>query len=671
MAGKRGRPKKVPEPAAPASSSDEIQKIIEKYKEYRNGGGGCGLWAEENLCAPIYEPGKPFAEWFPIKDLPKTPHKETGRSPWGMWQEHKKILKEALRMENGKFVHSLIVFCWPRGEAKSFLANVIIMWRFFCFPRMKLVLCANSKEQSSFLQYNEIRSMIENSPKLLNIIGKRNIQEKEIRRRVNGKTVSKIQTISSFSGIVSNITGYTFSEFFECKQPEFFEKIDTSLRNIPNAFGILDSTVSSKDHPLYRLYQSYVKKEDPAIYFSYRYSDTADYRDYWNPNNTPAQLHSLKIKHPFAFDRFFKNLWSAGAEKVFSQEDVDAFNYIGADNKVLCHAQVVDLIRRRHNIFDSDKERVKRGHRAWNPEKEIQQIEDRLWPVTSLYRLDKNGVPICAEVDALDRLSEIYDTDWAIIGGIDRADPMKIKTAARTMLTLIAKGLPGSRSNPNLGKVGAEGKTMLGSENSEALDVGADHLINFGPEKKNATIAMPMLSYVYFLLYVVDVADHSLEMLKTHILIGHEVFDGIDVVGGERYGLWDLSAWGDDYGVRCEIIHPTYNLQAAMFTYFCNLVRTGRFKGPPVTVQGSKEDIGDIVREEMMFFDHDADKRWFGSPEKKLKYGVQDDWMFAAGNAFYAGRLLNVESFRPRRGKQYWGEVFQPTGLMGNWFYGQ
>lgn len=625
---------------------------VARYNVYRNAGEGCCLWAEENVWVPIYPEGSDIAVWTPIYKLSKEPHPETGRSYWSMWENQKRILCEALRMENGRFVHRLIVFCWMRGEGKSFMANLIQMWKFFCWPKQNIVLCSNSKEQSSFLQYDEIKSMINHSPKLLKIVGKKNLQEKEIRRKDrSGNIVSKIQSISSFSGIVSNITGYAFSEFFECKRQGFFSKVDGSIRNVPNAIGVIDSTVSSKVHVLYQLNQAFKNNKDPLLYFSYRCSKDGNYKDFWHPNNTQAQLNSYRVTMPLGdFARFFQNLWSAGAEKIFSQEEIEAINYIGADQSANCHQRVIDLVRRKFEIIESDKRLIETGVDVWKQDNEIKNVEKHLWPVSDIYRIQtESGLPTIADVSCLEKLSGIYDTDWAISGGLDRADPLKRRTAARSIFTLIAKGLPGSRSNPDIGKIESQKKSK-----------GLSKKNHVKPELEVST-----LRYIYFLLYVGDIMDHSLEEFKKSILLGREEFDGIDIICSERYGAWDMVPWGENFDIKFELFHPTYAIQLAMFTYFYNLVNSGRFKAPPSAVPGSKLD--DIVKEEMMYFDHDDETKWFGSPEKALKRGVQDDCMFALANAIYGARFLNVDDFRPRQGNFYFGTMIQPTGLKGRW----
>ena len=185
--------------------------LKERLERYRRAPEGMFQWVEENVCLPIYPEGSDIVVWTPVREFNNLPETASGRSYSKMWEEQKKILREALRMENGRFVYRLIVLCWMRGEGKSILACLIKLWRFFCWQRMQIMLGANSKEQVKFVHFDIMRDIINHSPGLLAQVGSRNIQEKEIRLKdKRGNVGSLIRSISSFSGIVSNITGYTF-----------------------------------------------------------------------------------------------------------------------------------------------------------------------------------------------------------------------------------------------------------------------------------------------------------------------------------------------------------------------------------------------------------------------------------------------------------------------------
>jgi len=106
--------------------------------EYRKGGEGFCRWCEEMVHVPIYPEGSVIAEWVPLGRLPNTVNPDTGRSYKSMWEAQKHEAREALKMVRGKFVYRLIVLCWPRGEGKSFLACLIQLWKFFCWPKQQI-----------------------------------------------------------------------------------------------------------------------------------------------------------------------------------------------------------------------------------------------------------------------------------------------------------------------------------------------------------------------------------------------------------------------------------------------------------------------------------------------------------------------------------------------------
>ncbi|MFW6047237.1 MAG: hypothetical protein ACOCP4_05575, partial [Candidatus Woesearchaeota archaeon] len=103
------------------------EKIKRKRKiaEYRNGGDGFIKWAEENVRVPIYPIGSDVPVWTLLGEMPDDKVPETGRSYKELWDNEKEVIREALKMENGRFVRNLVVLCWMRGEGKSLLACLI------------------------------------------------------------------------------------------------------------------------------------------------------------------------------------------------------------------------------------------------------------------------------------------------------------------------------------------------------------------------------------------------------------------------------------------------------------------------------------------------------------------------------------------------------------------
>lgn len=585
---------------------------------YLSGGEGFIKWCEENVRIKIYVNG--LAVWCSLGELPTEINPKTGRCSRDMWNYQKEVATECLAMRHGRFLYRLIVLCWMRGEGKSLFVCLVQLWKFFNFPSQQIMLGANSKDQVKFVHFDIMRDIILNSPRLIRIIGRKNVQEKEIRlKNHKDEIVSIVRSISSFSGIVSNITGYTFSEIFDMKNPKFFTQLDGSIRNIPNAMGVIDSTVSAKEHILYSLYDTFKKGLDRTLYFSHRCSPKADHRDFTNPEMTQEQLNSYRAKFPGReFAMYFKNTWDAGAKKMFEKELILGMKYIGCGNALGEHSKVKRILKENLEYVENEKGQV-------DPEHPAQAALRNLTPITKIYSLKTSHMqPRSITMDELKNLSDIYDTNFALCAGIDRADPMKknIAKGARTIATLIAKGLPGSRSQP---------------------------MAHF--QKDNQ-----VLNYIYFLVGFNHVQFSDMNTIKKVIEDWADKLDGVDSLCTERWGMWDIGTWCEDNDIIFMPITSSYTVQRNYFSEFYSLVYNGRFKTPEIVVKGTRGD--DILVEEMALFDHDETKKFYGSPEKNKGDGVQDDSVYSIGCGIYGGMELSVDDFKERDIVEVFGEFY-------------
>ena len=632
------RRKKIKEVKLNGKMSKEQDNSLKKY---RNGGEGFILWCEDHIHLAIYKEGATVPTWIPMNQMPEDKHPETGRSYKDMWEMQKPILRKALAMENGRFLYRLIVLCWMRGDGKSLIACLIQLWKFFCFPRQQIMLGANSKDQVKFVHYDIMREIIQNSPKLLKIIGRKNIQEKEMRLVDSKKRViSIVRSISSFSGIVSNITGYTFSEIFDMKNPKFFVQLDGSIRNMPNALGVIDSTVSEKSHILYKLYESSLASQGDGsnlTYFSYRCSPAGAQEDFFNPQMTQKQLDDYRRKFPAVeFARYFQNLWDTGITRLFSDEVLEAMRYIGMGSKLVIGGDTIQKLIKEKNEKKKLLDIPEDERRFPVNVDEIKQHEKTLYslltPISDIYRLDYSTY-FCDMANSydLDKLTEIFDTNWVIGCGVDRADPMKEKQdGARTIVSFIAKGLKGSRSNP----------AAYTSENS----------VN---------------QYLYVVLGIVHIASSSLEDIKAQINLAENEYQYIDTFCSERWGMFDIEPWLVDKDIDVDIIHPSPAKQKEGFSELFVAVNNERFKCPPIGYHGSKKQ--DILYEEMEIVETTPGKDWYGSPEKFKSGGIQDDSVFSVVWNIYGLRFKTVDDMQPRVGKDFLGQFIQNKQLLGSY----
>ena len=620
----------------------DTPKEEDEYEEieisYRDGAEGMIAWCEDKVYLPIYPMNSEISIWWPMGDLPSEVNPKTGRSYQDIWEFQKGVLHECLKQDDaGQFLFRLIVLCWMRGEGKSILAVLIQMWKFFNWPRQLIALGANSKDQIKLVHFDWIRDLILNSPELLKDVGGyKNVREKEIQLRDSkNRLQSFIRPISTATGIVSNITGYTFSEIFAMKKKDFFTQLDGSIRNVPNAFGVIDSTVSAKKHVLYQLYQGVITGKTKNVYFSYRCSPTGSFEDFTHPHMDQDQLDDYEVKFPFGeFEKYFKNVWSAGARKVFTRPMIEEMSVLGAEGGMFNHPRIKELLDRKEQLIDMrttlEQKTFNRDKGLGGIGKRIGEVLDVLQPVSNLYALsDQYGQPKSASLDDLILLGQFLDTDWAIIAGTDFGDPYSTASNARSTAIVLAKGLPGSKSDPTM--------------------------YLRAPTAPN---------YFYFLLSLTVSPEHNINVIKEGLEYAHEEYLGLDTLCSERYGAWDIGVWCEERTIAFFPIQPTYDRQKEVFKALLEAAKEGRFKFPlKVGIPGSKSD--NILTEELEEFDHDIDTKWFGSTEKTERYGIQDDVVYGIGWSMFGGRLLSVDDFRPRLLKTHFGEMAGPTGLLG------
>lgn len=628
------------EKTVPINKAKLFKELAQKKDLYRNGGEGMIQWVEDNVWTIIQPVGSSISQWCPMNNLPDTINPETGRSYTMMWEHQKKILRESLVMKDGKFVHRKIVLCWMRGEGKTFIGPCLInLWKFFCFPKQKIVLAANSQGQTKFITFDMMKSIIKNSPRLDAILGPDDLVDKEIRMRdATGDIASRIMCGTSHTGVYSGATGYAFSEMFEAKNPEFYNQLDGSMRIQINALGVIDSTVAPKDHVLYMLYQNFLSQKDPTVYFSYRCSLEGDHKDYWHPNYTQKMLDSYRHGSVLnSFARYFLNLWSAGSDRLIEDEFIEASYYIG--NRMALADKTL-LINDLTNIKSLE---LKVGQTAGNLSlrnnylSKIEQIRKVLMPVDEKYVLRYSENACYADPEVLTEMGKFYDTEWAVLAGLDRSDPTRHRGTARTILTTIAKGMIGSKTH---------------------RDITYQSVTN----------------YIYLLLYVGNLTGHSLDEIKGSMNFVNGLYGGVDMFTIEKPGAWDLGTWGVDNDIPVMLIAPSSNVQKEAFTEYQLIYRSGRIKSPKVPLPGSYGD--DIIREELQHFKAEVKESVqtarnytivFGSDEKHKVGGAQDDSIYSKAWAIYGGRGITVEQFRERGGDVATGFSYEQEGLLGDY----
>ena len=147
--------------------------------------------------------------------------------------------------------------------------------------------------------------------------------------------------------------------------------------------------------------------------------------------------------------------------------------------------------------------------------------------------------------------------------------------------------------------------------------------------------------------------------------MAHILYDGVDMFCSERWGMFDIVPWLEENEIKFELIQANIERQRMAFTELYSVVATERFKCPPIGVHGSKMD--DILKEEMLTFEQDQEKIWYGSPEKTERYGIQDDTMFSTAWGIYGMRNLTVADFRTRGVAPFAGMYYENREVHGRY----
>ena len=609
------------------------KSLREMISYWQNDPDGPVDWMERHIKIAIPDPFTGIPRWTYLGDLPGEPHPITGKSWQDFWEWQKsEIIKPALEKgENGIYKYHTICLSTPRGQGKSYMCCFLILYRFFTMPRQKILLGSNSMGQAKFSMYETMQELIRNSPRLLAIIGPENIKEKEIRLvNARGEVTNIIRTISTSTGVLSNISALSFSEFFQ-QRPDapFFHQLNSSRRGIVNSQAYIDSTVSSEDHTLHKLYESSFlrKNTNPGVFFYYDYSEKGDIRDYRLPSMTQAELDNFKDSMPPAeFRMLFLNRWEDGAGQLFSPKHIMAMKYIGVSGVLHNHQSIVDNCNRIKEL-----EATQENDSLVDNTELINSFQRELIPLK--YTLIENNLPKMMTVDEAKAICNEHDSDCAVIVGIDRADPLKSDTTegARTMMTTILKLLPGSRLSPNMHLAGKEGD---------------------------------LVKYLYFVADVKHIETNELDDIKHHLDLILNRFGRINMLCSERWGMSEILTFLEDSEVDFELVSPTYAVQRSSFNTLYSLIRMGLIKCPKLAVPGFVKD--DILDEELSVFRHDAIKKFYGSPSKKSKHKPQDDEVFSLALGIYGGRGLTPIDFEPMQDTQVWKGWF-PESTMGRY----
>lgn len=246
---------------------------------------------------------------------------KTGPKKLKLWPYQVEILRECTKVrKNGKNRYSTIAFCFPKRNGKTFLAALILAWKFCLFYDIQAVVASNSREQAASVLFDTFKDMIRMSPRLLELVGADNILDKEV--TVPG-THSKVVVLSS-----SRATAFGYGidvgavdEIHATATEDGRGLYDILSSQTGDRDGqiLLPSQVSSKLNVLYELYRLAESGEDKSVYFKHIHDEQP------SPLVTDEWIETRKKQLlPQQFNAYHLNEWGDALDTLFPEAKVKA-----------------------------------------------------------------------------------------------------------------------------------------------------------------------------------------------------------------------------------------------------------------------------------------------------------------------------------------------------------
>jgi hypothetical protein len=272
-----------------------------------------------------------FSQWY--KDF--KPQVLTSRSTYDeikLTKVQGTYLKEALAVTpEGRLKHSLCLNISPRRHGKSVLHALIVLWLFCCKTNFTIQLLGNNADHTRKTQYNLLKKIILNTPRLRKLIGESNIFAGEIRYPRRGNVIQST-TVSFGSSFGEKLNLLWVSDLHACPDFEPFNAMQASLIDSEESLILIDTNVDSTDGPVHALQRQ--ADEDPGIYCNHhQYRDLEHFLE-----EAPPWINRAKAKRlqstllPAEFDRDILGKRGDAKNQLFTRDIIE-----------LCHSSAYSI----------------------------------------------------------------------------------------------------------------------------------------------------------------------------------------------------------------------------------------------------------------------------------------------------------------------------------------
>lgn len=223
--------------------------------------------------------------------------------------------------------YRVCVFSFPRRHGKTVVTAMIIVWRFLSRRTQTIAVVGNSEKQSVDMALRMIRTIVEQTPFIKRLIdagaievGADWITYPALGNRIQGYS-NKPQSLYGRKISIAQV-----SELHAATSDATYQVLASSTIDSEDGLVLVDSTVGSRNSPLYTLYDLHQRGADPTLYYAHlEYKNLDD-----AIANGPAWINADSLRSraaqmlPMEFAQQHLNQWSSGSNALFTSDQLAA-----------------------------------------------------------------------------------------------------------------------------------------------------------------------------------------------------------------------------------------------------------------------------------------------------------------------------------------------------------
>lgn len=239
-----------------AASKDSAARLKVKIEEWRNGPEG-------------------FFQW--VADIkPRILTASNKYEPIEFTDFQCEAIAPALeRLPNGECKYQTCCWCWPRRHGKSHMPVLIALHRFTCWPAQNIKALANSVNQIQGTSFKLIRNIILNTPTMLSMVGRENVQGLVIRYPA---LQSEIEAVPCNPSVLygQKINLVLTTELHAATDDSALGVLSSSVGDSVDGQVLIDSTTDGPNGPIARLEKLHDDGEGGVYTHRIEYADLND-----------------------------------------------------------------------------------------------------------------------------------------------------------------------------------------------------------------------------------------------------------------------------------------------------------------------------------------------------------------------------------------------------------